>query len=620
MSSLFSELKRRNVFRVAAAYLVIGWLLAQVLGLAADSFVAPPWVMKMFITLLAIGFIPTILFSWAYELTPEGVKKDSEVDPNQTNGSETANKLNVVTLIAVIAAAGMFVFQQLNPAPQSIGIEAPDTDGVVIADTTINESDETNQTIVDASIAVLPFADLSPEGDQAYFSDGIAEEILNVLVRIDSLNVASRTSAFGFKGQEALGIPLIAEKLKVRHVLEGSVRKAGDTVRITAQLIDAQTDTHLWSETYDRPLTVENIFAVQDEIAGVIVAQLGLILTSGDEPQSLVKVTTENLNAYELYLEAKGLFHVRSSDNLQQVATLYERAVELDPDFAEAWAGLAATYLVMPGWGQGSTEIFLTKAKAAADRATAIDDDLALPYAIRGGVDSEQGAWIDSIQQFDEALKRNPTDLQSIYFRTNNILDLGYLAEAEAGFRHCLKLDPDYQSCKRFLAFTLLYQQDTVQATDLFIEGLLNGQTSYLQVFVNYYGFMNDTESLVLLLTQIFPENLKLRQLRYQYQIDQNLGIDEYSAALDDISPDAETNVPNFGMTGMVEIFPADFLWSPFQPLLSKPKDTNKYQKFRKDYLLENGYVDYWRMHGFPPQCRALGDDDFECDVLEVQQ
>ena len=208
--SLFNELKRRNVFRVAAAYLFISWLLVQVLGLAASSFEAPAWVMKMIITLLAIGFIPTILFSWAYELTPEGLKKDSEINHQKSNTSHTANKLNIITLLAVIGASGMFVYQQMNPTHRSI---IADSNSVTSAQTGIqsdsknsdynlNESNianSDNKTVDEKenkSIAVLPFADMSQAGDQEYFADGISEEILNVLVRIPNLRVAGRTSSF----------------------------------------------------------------------------------------------------------------------------------------------------------------------------------------------------------------------------------------------------------------------------------------------------------------------------------------------------------------------------------------------------------------------------------------
>ena len=330
--SFFSELKRRNVIRVAAAYIVIGWLLLQVADILTPALHLPEWILSAIALVLMLGIVPALLFSWAYELTPDGLKKDSEVDSASSNTSHTAKKLDVITIIAVVGIAALVIWQQSNPPSPSETVEP-----IVTA---------MDAGIVDASIAVLPFADLSPGGDQAHFSDGIAEEILNVLVRIESLKVASRTSAFGFKGQEALGIPLIAERLQVRHVLEGSVRKSGNTVRITAQLIDAKTDAHLWSDTFDRELTTENIFAVQDEIAGAIVAQLGAMLGDDGIAQSTVKVKTENLDAYDSFLKAQSLFHVRSEKNVPEIIDLYTQAVAIDPNFAEAWAGLSAANLV----------------------------------------------------------------------------------------------------------------------------------------------------------------------------------------------------------------------------------------------------------------------------------
>ena len=398
-----AELKRRNVIRVAAAYVVVGWLLLQAADVLSPALHLPEWIVTAIALLLMLGFLPVLLFSWAYELTPEGLKKDADVDIAASVTSETGRKLNIITIIAVVGIAALIGWQQLSSPP------AQQADSIADAPPDSQEpaSPVAGNTIDDASIAVLPFADLSPGNDQAYFSDGIAEEILNVLVRIESLTVASRTSAFGFKGQEALGIPAIAARLKVRHILEGSVRKSGDTVRITAQLIDAQTDAHLWSQTFDRELTTENIFAVQDEIAGAIVAQLGLVLGDAGVGASPVKVTTESVDAYEIYLKAQGLFHVRDQQNIPEIVELYEQAVALDPDFAEAWAGLAAAYVVVPGWGLGSEEDYYPKAKEAADRATALDDRLALPYAVRGA--TLENDFISTLEQLDRAVQLDPT-------------------------------------------------------------------------------------------------------------------------------------------------------------------------------------------------------------------
>lgn len=245
MVKLFSELKRRNVIRVATAYLIVGWLLAQVLGIATDSFEAPGWVMKLAITIIVIGFFISLIISWAYELTPEGIKRDKDVNQGDFTSHHTAKKLDIITIVALIAVGSLVIWQHFiktNDKVNNINTVIP-----VKAETSLKVHGVSAN-----SIAVLPFSDLSQDGDQEYFSDGIAEEILNVLVRVDALQVTSRTSAFQFKGSNK-GIPAIAKEFKVRHVLEGSVKKSGETIRTTAQLIDAHNDKHLWSETYDRP-------------------------------------------------------------------------------------------------------------------------------------------------------------------------------------------------------------------------------------------------------------------------------------------------------------------------------------------------------------------------------
>lgn len=609
--SFLAELKRRNVIRVAAAYVVVGWLLLQAADVLSPALHLPEWIVTAIALLLLLGFVPVLLFSWVYELTPEGLKKDADVDVAVSTTSETGRKLNIITIIAVVGIAALIGWQQLGPPP------APQANSIADAppDSLEPASPVAANTVDDASIAVLPFADLSPGNDQAYFSDGIAEEILNVLVRIESLTVASRTSAFGFKGQEALGIPTIAARLKVRHILEGSVRKSGDTVRITAQLIDAQTDAHLWSQTFDRELTTENIFAVQDEIAGAIVTQLGLVLGDAGVGASPVKVTTESVDAYEIYLKAQGLFHVRDEQNIPEIVELYEQAVALDPDFAEAWAGLAAAYLVVPGWALGSREDYYPKAIEAADRATTLDDRLALPYAVRGS--TRENDFIGALAQLDRAVQLDPSSIQSIYFRAAIWLDLGYLERAEAGFRRCLELDSAYAICSRFLSFALLYQGYTKQAIDLFKAGVIEGQRSYTQVFASYFGATGDTLALAWLVADSFPQDIWLRKLFYRFQTDMSYSLDALNA---DLRSGAASNL-NTGealdevtIEGFESGHLADDLWNQYDPFLRRPELRDEYLLARKRKILETGVLAYWKAHGFPAQCRALGSDDFDCD------
>ena len=607
--SLFKELKRRNVIRVSAAYLVIGWLLVQIFDVLLPMFDVSESFQRGVVLLLLVGFIPTVIFSWAFEITPEGVKKEKDVVRDDSTTNITAKKLDYVTVAAALGVAGLFAWQQINP-PASIPtnfevIEQTANQG--ISTDSVTETDA-------ASIAVLPFADLSPEKNQSHFSDGIAEEILNVLVRIESLKVASRTSAFGFKGQEALGIPAIAEKLKVRHVLEGSVRKSGNNVRITAQLIDAQSDTHLWSETYDRELTTENIFAVQDEIAGVIVKELGLIIEGGGDAEPQRTVTTKSVDAYELYLKANGLYHVRSTENIPEIVSLYEQAVAIDPNFAEAWAGLASVYLVVPGWNVGDEEEYYPKGKEAADRATELNDKLALPFTVRGGLLSDSGNMIGAFQELDKAIQLEPNNFQSFYFRGANFIDIGYLKQAEKDLRRCLELDPNYEICRRFLSFALLFQEDNETAAELFEDGMLKGQGSYIGTFVNYYGAIGDKSALTFLLTSMIEDNVIFRELLYRLHTDDAYSFDDFFKVVKENmppdAPDEKIDLEWWEQGGFI----GSFFWNPHQPVLRRPEMREEYLALRKKLLREQGIDDYWRKHGFPPQCKSVGEDDFECD------
>ena len=263
--SFFNELKRRNVFRVGIAYGITAWLLAQIADLFLENFGAPEWVIKTILLVLLIGFPLALLFAWAFELTPDGLKREKDVDRSESVTQDTGKKLNTAILVLIAAAVAYLLIDRIQQAP----VMGPGETSAALENApepVVTAAEET-----EPSIAVLPFVNMSTDPEQEFFSDGISEELLNLLVRVDGLQVASRTSSFIYKG-ENLNIPQIAGELKVNHILEGSVRKAGKRVRITAQLIDVSSDRHLWSETFDRELT--DIFAIQDEIAQAIVSAL----------------------------------------------------------------------------------------------------------------------------------------------------------------------------------------------------------------------------------------------------------------------------------------------------------------------------------------------------------
>jgi len=255
LSSLIQEFKRRNVFRVAVAYAIVSWLVVQVADTAVPALRLPDWVPSLVFLLIALGFVPTLLFAWAFELTPDGIKRAKDVDRSQSITGDTGRKLNQITLVALALVVALVVADRFI-APR---------------DPSQSSAAATSATADEVSIAVLPFADMSPEKDQDYFSDGITEEILNGLAKLKVMKVAGRTSSFAFKGRNE-DLRDIGMALGVQHVLEGSVRKDGNKLRITAQLIKVSDGFHLWSETYDREL--DDVFAVQDEISAAIVKEL----------------------------------------------------------------------------------------------------------------------------------------------------------------------------------------------------------------------------------------------------------------------------------------------------------------------------------------------------------
>jgi TolB-like protein len=465
---------------------------------------------------------------------------------------------------------------------------------------------------------VLPFADLSPGSDQEYFSDGIAEEILNVLVRIEGLKVASRTTSWGFKGQEALGIPFIAEKMNVRHVLEGSVRKSGENVRITAQLIDADTDQHVWSETYDRTLTAESIFEVQDDIAQAIVEQLGIIM-EGDAVAPSHSADTKNINAYELYLEAWQLFVERRS--LPRAIDLFEQAVAADPSFARAWAGLSAIYNVAPGWGIIDRD-YSTLAREAAETAIQLNPELSLPYAVLAldmnvdwPVDYEQ-----SLALFDEALARNPKNTTAYLWRTVVYLDLGYFDRAERDARQCLEIDPAYEICRSFLALAALFSGDTERALEIHETTLRHGFYGNSTPFLFLYAATGEERTALIALTAnnagrginkaTAYEYRALTDPAFDYEAEKSLIEQAYfraGAAEPDFGPTNSDYLFIYRQYDQLRISDLAYWWFPY-PLEFRNSP------HRKRLMREIGMPEYWRKHGFPPQCQPLGEDDFECD------
>ena len=402
--SLLAELRRRNVFRVSAAYLVVGWLLTEVLTTILPTLGAPDWISRAVILIFAFGFIPTVIFAWIFELTPDGIKRDYG-DASDEPGSVTIRKrfdhIAIGTAVALIILVGLFSARQTTDDGGQIQSLA-----------------STAQTVIsNASVAVLPFVNMSSDVDNEYFSDGLTETLLHMLAQIPDLKVAARTSSFAFKGKK-LSIQEIARSLDVAHVLEGSVQKAGDRVRITAQLIRASDGYHVWSSNYDRE--VDDIFGIQDEIAekvGYALSESLLGAGAGGKPGSL---KTTDPDAYDLYLQARKERSTYSYGGLQAAEDLLKGALLIDPDFIEAKTELATSYMHQLETGLMEQEEAFSQIIAITDQVLAEDPDNAIARAAslfaKAGMRISQGdldANFEMIPQLEAIVAEAPNDLQA---------------------------------------------------------------------------------------------------------------------------------------------------------------------------------------------------------------
>ena len=447
--SLLNELKRRNVFRVGIAYAVTSWLLIQVSDILLESIGAPPWVMQTMFVLLAVGFVITLFFAWAFELTPEGVKKEKDVDRSASIAPRTGQKLNlgIVALLVITLAYVAYdklVLDGLLETGSVTTSELPATQAETPADPApmieIFEPADTQKSIV-----VLPFINMSNDPDQEYFSDGLSEELLNVLAQVKDLRVISRTSAFAFKGKD-IDIPTIAAQLGVSHVLEGSVRKAGNDVRITAQLIEVATDSHLWSDAYNRNL--ENIFEIQEEISKAIAAELQVTLGTSANTGN----PTDNLEAWQLFLRGRNLYQNRGEAQLERSVSLLKQAVALDPGFADAWANLAAANIVYGYGREDDFEVYYRDGRQAALRAIQIDPKNGFAHAVLGLVNVGNLAWEDAMRELDLAIELNPNETNSLLWKGIALNGLGYVDQALAILQQAEQLDPVFTNLQYWLS------------------------------------------------------------------------------------------------------------------------------------------------------------------------
>jgi TolB-like protein/Flp pilus assembly protein TadD len=430
------------VFRAGAFYAASAWLVVQIATQVFPFFDVPPWTIRWIIVVAVIGFPFLLAFAWFYEITPEGLKRESEVDRTESIARETGRKLDrwiiaIMAVAIVLLLANQFVWRK----------------GDVPAAATPAKS-----------IAVLPFTDLSPAHDQEYFSDGMAEELLNALAKLDDLKVAGRTSSFSFKGRND-DLRTIGKSLGVAHVLEGSLRKQGDKVRVTAQLIQVSDGFHLWSETYDGDLS--DVFALQERIAHAIADKLEVVLKGGAAAR-IVPVATTNAQAYELYFKATDIFNRRDGAHFGEAIAALEQAIRLDPKAARLHSRLAAVLAIgptyMPGLDAGDA---FAGAEEHAHIASELDPTLAEPYGALGTAYIFRRRYEEAMDASVRAKQIDPDDTTSALWRATSLVTMGYRGEGNAVLDHLLAIDPKLPTALLWRGANYAYAGDTIDAERL---------------------------------------------------------------------------------------------------------------------------------------------------------
>ncbi len=633
MNKLFSELRRRNVFRVAGVYAVVGWLLIQVIVAIKAPLGLPAWTDTFFIVLVLAGFPIALILAWAFEMTPEGMKLTANVPEGESIAPKTGRRLDYAILGGVALIVALFAGDRMLPeaapasfetrqqagAPQDEGgannlphPEEPATQGAE------GVSKGAKDPPPAASIAVLPFADLSPAKDQEHFSDGVAEEILNVLARVEGLKVASRTSSFQFR-ESARGVPAIAAELGVRHILEGSVRKSGDAIRVTAQLIDAKTDEHLWSENFNRTLTAENVFAIQDEIASAIVAALhakigGVIATAA--PASPVR--TGEVEAYELFLRARAYFQARR--NLGEADSLLEEALAIDPNFADALAIRAAIHQFGGEYGFRFEDERAARQQGRefAERALAIDQDNSLALGIASLIHfyerlegREAADFAEIFAGFERALARDPMNANALNWQGLAYAYLGDNEKAAAVHRRCVEVDPALAACRGNLAVELIGGGRKDEAAKTIDAAIDEGAFPVGPAQMIILAELKRRDAFLLLSLNVpglkgFQKFNALYDALIDPRADPALAA-EIKALFAENKASLRTNLLVNALGDYEEPAVVIAHWGDVM------RGYRRSPEFKR-HMRASGAYDYWKTHGFPPQCRAVGKEDFACE------
>ncbi len=615
--SFYSELKRRNVIRVGTAYAVAAWLLLQIADTTFPLFGFGSTPARIVVILLVIGFIPTLIFVWAFELTPSGIKREDEIDRSLKVKTDAAKRLDRIIMFVLVIALGYFAFDKfvLSESREQVIAERAREQAM---------QDAVQQYKNNESIAVLPFVDLSPNQDQEYFGDGIAEQLLDELTRLDGLNVASRTSSFAFKDKNQ-DLKAIGEQLGVANILEGSVRKDGNELLITAQLIDVESGFHRWSDTFNRRL--DDIFKIQDEIAKSVAGALSIELKAAGRGH-LLGAGTDNIDAYDALLE--GMAWARLAQ--QEIALPhFERALELDRDYAEAVLAIAGVY------GRRSFNLAGDDGRELQEqgleyvlKAIEMDPEFAVAYSRLAAFHRAMGNWIDATKAYEKAKALAPGDsrmqltdsfMSGRMGRINDAIRMmeigqelrltGYYGFQSMALQYIQagRFDEARGALKRSEALSVTVNPSIIKR-HLFIalsEGDTTAIKKYLAEFAGAYRQATALAEAVLGAFDSGPEAIQAAVRRHVEESVRVAGDERIIAAsIAAYAGDAQYALELMADELRTNKIRITRLWMPYF------SDMRRLQGF-KDLVTELNMVDFWRKYGWADFCRPLKRGDFEC-------
>ena len=603
--AFFAEMKRRRVGKVAIAYGAIAWAVTEASSVVVPALHLPEWLVTAIVVFLLVGFPVAMILAWVFDVGPQGIERTEPLahEPGSTQVKLRAAYAAVVLLL--MAGLGYLLYERGFGRAHA------------------NEPHN--------SVAVLPFTNLSGDPSRDYFSDGMSEELLNLLARIPGLKVASRTSSFAYKGRN-VDIREVGRELGVETVLEGSVRQAGAQVRITAQLIDAETGFHLWSATYDRKL--EDIFQVQDEIAAAIVDKLRIELAPQEQALAMRdKAPTQNVEAYELYLQGRAIWKRRGEENLLRAIDLYQKALGLDPGFARAHAALASAYVVLPGYTkeEGDEEKIRPLAVASARQALSIDPNIGEAHAVLAQINAQRGNLLDAESGFFFAISLEPNEPTPHQWYSLLLAQVGRIGAALEQARRAHDLDPASPVIAANLAnMYLMAGQDEEAlrlnrlANDL---GISKKNTGIEAMVAMRRGQWAEARRLIALQDGL-PEAIRPQAARYVDAVaDPKLVpqvVAEMRAVDPAVVPQLELIQPYMHL-GQLDLVYGMLFKSLDEDPMAWSKDwtlehawTAEGKAFRQDprfgeLARRMGIVDYWKQYGFPDGCRAGDDTPIAC-------